>query len=132
MGLVPDFKRKTRGGSYMSYAAPTISSSVSSSTWISHLWDFKALLNDLLTWYGAAFGTGIFGISMFIGVVLLLIFAVQAIRQESLLLPGAVMAIIGLSTELIGAVPLNMQALFLMIFVVMPVTAVAYDIYRKR
>jgi len=116
----------------MSYTAPTISSSVSSSTWISHLWDFKALLNDLLVWYGAAFGTGIFGISMFIGVVLLLIFTVQAIRQESLLLPGAVMAIIGLSTEFIGAVPLNMQALFLMIFVVMPVTAVAYDIYRKR
>jgi hypothetical protein len=90
------------------------------------------MFTDLLTWYGAAFGTGIFGVSMFSGIVLLIIFGVQAIRQESLVLPGSVIAIIGVSTELYGAVPLNMQALFLMIFVVLPTVGVIYDIYRKR
>ena len=96
------------------------------------MWNFGAMLSDLLSWYGASFGTGIFGIAMFIGVVLLLIFGVQAIRQESLVLPGAVIAVVGVSTELYNAVPSNMQALFLMIFVVLPVTGVFYDIYRKR
>jgi hypothetical protein len=96
------------------------------------MWDFGKMLNDVLTWYGAAFGTGIFGISMFVGIVLLLIFGVQAIRQESVVLPGAAAAIICASTWLYGAVPVNMQALFLMIFVVLPTTGVIYDIYRKR
>ena len=116
----------------MTYTVPTISSAVSSSQWIGHMWNFGAMLSDLLSWYGASFGTGIFGIAMFIGVVLLLIFGVQAIRQESLVLPGAVIAVVGVSTELYNAVPSNMQALFLMIFVVLPVTGVFYDIYRKR
>jgi hypothetical protein len=116
----------------MTYAVPTIASSVSFAQWSADSWNFGAMLNDLLTWYGASFGTGIFGISMFVGVILLLIFGVQAIRQESLILPGAVIAIIATSTELYGAVPLNMQALFLMMFVVLPVTGISYDIYRKR
>lgn len=116
----------------MSYVVPTISSSVSFAQWNSHAWNFEAMLGDLLIWYGASFGTGVFGISMFTGTVLLIIFGVQALRQESLILPGSVIAIIGISTELYGAVPLNMQALFLMIFVVLPVAGVIYDIYRKR
>ena len=90
------------------------------------------MLNDVLTWYGSSFGTGLFGISMFIGIVLLLILGVQAIRQESVVLPGAVAAIICSSTFLYGAVPVNMQALFLMIFVILPTTGVIYDIYRKH
>lgn len=116
----------------MTYTVPTLASSISFSEWSAHSWDFGAMFNDVLTWYGASFGTGIFGISMFAGVVLLLIFGVQAIRQESLILPGAVIAIIATSTELSGAVPSNMQALFLMMFVVLPVTGIGYDIYRKR
>jgi hypothetical protein len=116
----------------MSYTVPTVSSSVSFSEWSGHMWDFRAMLGDLLIWYGASFGTGVFGISMFVGSVLLLIFGIQAIRQESLVLPGSVIAIIGISTELYGAVPANMQALFLMVFVVLPVVGVIYDIYRKR
>ena len=116
----------------MVYTVPTISTSISFAQWNAHTWDFGAMFTDLLTWYGAAFGTGIFGVSMFSGIVLLIIFGVQAIRQESLVLPGSVIAIIGVSTELYGAVPLNMQALFLMIFVVLPTVGVIYDIYRKR
>jgi hypothetical protein len=116
----------------MVYTVPTISTSISFAQWNSHTWDFEAMLGDLITWYGAAFGTGIFGISMFVGIVLLIIFGVQAIRQESLILPGSVLAIIGASTELIGAVPLSMQPFVLMIFVVLPVVGVIYDIYRKR
>jgi hypothetical protein len=116
----------------MSFTAPTISSSVSFSQWSSHQWNFGAMLGDLITWYGAAFGTGIFGVSMFIGIVLMIIFGVQAIRQESLLLPGATVAIICAGTELYGAVPFDMQAWFLMIFVVLPTVGVIYDIYRKR
>jgi hypothetical protein len=116
----------------MTYTAPTVSSSVSFSQWSSDSWDFGKMLGDLLTWYGSSFGTGIFGQALFVGVILLLIFGVQAIRQESLLLPGSVMAIIGVSTELYGAVPSNMQALFLMIFVVLPTVGVIYDIWRKR
>jgi hypothetical protein len=112
----------------MVYTVPTISSSVSFSEWSGNMWNFEAMLGNLLTWYGAAFGTGIFGISMFSGIVLLIIFGVQAIRQESLVLPGAVIAIIGVSTELYGVVPFNMQALFLMIFVVLPTVGVIYDI----
>jgi hypothetical protein len=114
------------------YVAPTIASVVSFPEWNSHTWDFGAMLQDLITWYGASIGTGIFGTSMFVGIVLLIIFGVQAVRQESLLLPGAALATIGVSTELYGAVPLNMQAFFLMVFVVLPVVAVIYDIYRKR
>ena len=116
----------------MSYTVPTLDSSVSFNQWTGHQWNFGAMLNDLLIWYGAAFGTGVFGIAMFVGVVLLLIFGVQAIRQESLVLPGAAIAVVGVSTELYDAVPSDMQAWFLMIFVVLPVTAVFYDIYRKR
>jgi hypothetical protein len=62
----------------------------------------------------------------------MIVFGVQAIRQESLLLPGAVVAIIGSSTWLYGAVPQDMQAFFLMIFVILPTVGVIYDIYRKR
>ena len=69
---------------------------------------------------------------MFVGVILLIIFGVQALRQESLVLPGAVLAIVGTSTELYGAVPLSMQPLFLVLFVVLPVSGVIYDIWRKR
>jgi hypothetical protein len=116
----------------MTYAVPTISSAVSFSQWSGDSWNFGAMLNDLLTWYGAAFGTGVFGISMFVGIVLLLIFGVQAIRQESVVLPGSVAAIICASTWLYGAVPIEMQPLFLMIFVVLPTVGVFYDIYRKR
>ena len=116
----------------MSFVAPTISSSVSYSEWFGNLWNFGAMYQNLLTWYGTAFGTGIFGVAMFAGTVMLIIFGVQAIRQESLILPGAVLAIIGTSTELAGAVPLNMQALFLMIFVILPVTATIYEIWKKR
>lgn len=116
----------------MVYTVPTISTSISFSEWNSHTWDFGAMFGDLLIWYGAAFGTGIFGISMFAGIILLIIFGVQAIRQESLVLPGAVIAIIGASTELIGAVPMNMQPFVLMIFVVLPTVGIIYDIYRKR
>jgi hypothetical protein len=116
----------------MTYVVPTVSSSVSFSKWSSDSWDFGKMLNDLLIRYGASFGTGIFGISMFIGIVLLLIFGVQAIRQESVILPGAAAAIICTSTFLYGAVPVNMQALFLMIFVILPTTGVIFDIYRKR
>ena len=131
--MVPDIERQAGRGAYiMVYTVPTISTSVSFAQWNSHTWDFGAMMGDLLIWYGAAFGTGIFGISMFSGIVLLIIFGVQAIRQESLVLPGAVIAIIGVSTELYGAVPFNMQALFLMIFVVLPTVGVFYDIYRKR
>ena len=65
---------------------------------------------------------------MFVGVILLIIFGVQALRQESLVLPGAVLAIVGTSTELYGAVPLSMQPLFLVLFVVLPVSGVIYDI----
>jgi hypothetical protein len=116
----------------MVYTVPTVSSSVSFAQWNSHTWNFEAMLGDVITWYGASFGTGIFGTAMFIGVLLLIIFGVQAIRQESLLLPGAAIAIIGVSTELYEAVPFNMQALFLMIFVILPTVGVFYDIYRKR
>jgi hypothetical protein len=116
----------------MSYAVPTIASSVSFSQWTGHMWNFEAMLGDLLIWYGASFGTGAFGISMFSGIVLLIIFGVQAIRQQSLVLPGSILAIIGISTELYGAVPASMQALFLMFFIVLPVVGVIYDIYRKR
>jgi len=116
----------------MTYVVPTIQSSVSYSEWTSNMWNFQAMLNNLVTWYGSSFGTGIFGTSMFAGVILLLICGVQAIRQESLILPGAVCATICASAELYGAVPLNMQALFLMIFVILPVVAVFYEIWRKR
>ena len=116
----------------MTYIVPSIPSSVSFADWNSHTWDFSAMLGDLLTWYGAAFGTGVFGISMFAGIILLIIFGVQAIRQESLVLPGSVIAIIGTSTELIGAVPMNMQPFVLMFFVVLPTVGIIYDIYRKR
>jgi hypothetical protein len=116
----------------MTYAVPTISSAVSFPKWSGDMWNFQAMLGDLITWYGTAFGTGVFGVSMFAGVVLLIIFGVQAIRQESLVLPGAVMAVIGASTEFYGAVPMNMQAFFLIIFVVLPVAGVIYDIWRKR
>lgn len=133
MGVVPDPKWQARRGAYvMVYTVPTVSTSVSFAQWNSHTWDFAAMFGDLLTWYGAAFGTGIFGISMFSGIVLLIVFGVQAIRQESLVLPGATIAIVGVSTELYGAVPLNMQALFLMIFVVLPTAGIIFDIYRKR
>jgi hypothetical protein len=130
--MVPDPQRSTRGGADMTYTVPTVSSSVSFAQWSGDSWDFGKMLTDLLTWYGSSFGTGIFGQALFVGVILLLIFGVQAIRQESLLLPGSVMAIIGVSTELYGAVPSNMQALFLMIFVVLPTVGVIYDIWRKR
>jgi hypothetical protein len=132
MGMVPDTQRQARGSPHMTYIVPTPDSSVSFAQWVGDQWNFGAMLNDLLTWYGASFGTGLFGIAMFIGVVLLLIFGVQAIRQESLVLPGAAIAVVGVSTELFEAVPSSMQALFLMIFVVLPVTGVFYDIYRKR
>jgi hypothetical protein len=116
----------------MTYVVPTVASSVSFAKWSSDSWDFGAMLGDVVTWYSASFGTGIFGTSMFVGILLLIIFSVQAIRQESLLLPGAAIAIIGVSTELYGAVPFSMQALFLMMFVILPTTGVIYDIYRKR
>ena len=116
----------------MTYTVPTIPSAVSFPQWSGDMWNFGAMFQDFLTWYGASFGTGVFGIAMFTGIVLLIIFGVQAVRQESLLLPGAVIAIIGMSTEFYGAVPFSMQALFLMFFVVLPVVGVIYDIYRKR
>ena len=116
----------------MTYIAPAIGSSVSFSQWISDWPNFGAMLNDLLNWYSSSFGSGVFGASMFVGVILLIIFGVQALRQESLVLPGAVLAIVGTSTELYGAVPLSMQPLFLVLFVVLPVSGVIYDIWRKR
>ena len=116
----------------MTYAVPTIASSVSFAQWSGDMWNFGAMLNDLTSWYAAAFGTGLFGQSMFAGAALLLIMGVQAIRQESVILPGAVLAIIGTSTELYGVVPLSMQPLFLILFVILPTTGVIYDIWRKR
>ena len=116
----------------MTFVAPTISSSVSFSQWSGDMWNFGAMLNDLITWYAASFGTGIFGGSMFIGSVLLLILGVQGIRQESILLPGMVLAVIGASTQFAGVVPLSMQPLFLTLFIILPVVAVIYDIWRKR
>ena len=116
----------------MTYAVPTVASPVSVSQWSGDMWNFGAMLNDMITWYSASFGTGIFGASIFVGVILLLIFGVQALRQESLVLPGSVLAIIGTSTELYGAVPLSMQPLFVVLFVVLPTTGIIYDIWRKR
>jgi hypothetical protein len=116
----------------MTYAVPTVASPVSFAQWSGDMWNFGAMLNDLLNWYAASFGTGIFGTSMFVGAILLLICGVQAIRQESLLLPGSVLAIICSSTELYGVVPLSMQPLFLTMFVILPIVAVIYEIYKKR
>jgi hypothetical protein len=116
----------------MSYTVPTVASSVSFADWSASQWNPEAMWMNIITWYSAAFGTGIYATSLFVGTLMLIIFGVQAIRQESLLLPGAVVATIGASTEFYGAVPQDMQAFFLMIFVVLPVVGVIYDIYRKK
>jgi hypothetical protein len=116
----------------MSYTVPTVSSSVSFADWTTSQWNAETMWGYIITWYSSAFGTGIYATSLFVGSIMLIIFGVQAIRQESLLLPGAIVATIGASTTFYGAVPQDMQAFFLVIFVVLPVVGVCYDIYRKR
>ena len=115
----------------MTYAVPTLVSAPATQ-FVLDQWNFSKMAGDMLSWYGSAIGPGMFGMSFFGCMVMLVLLGGCAIRQKSILIPSAILLIISCTSQLYGFVPSSMQPFFIVAFGVFPAVSIIYSLFKER
>lgn len=108
---------------------PTLDSSFSNS-FIAHQWDFSAMWNDVLTWYGNSIGLN--GTIIISCILLLVVAGAIWLRTEDIILPSMIVSIICGTLYFNNLIPLPWQGYIVIIFGVFAVFAIAYHIIHER